>query len=67
MNPGGIPFASVMDRIVHKSRSFREADAWDREQQRQMTPQERILAVRELQRRVYGPDAKGVRECHKKP
>jgi hypothetical protein len=56
-----------MDRIVHKSRGFREAEAWDREQQRKMTPQERILAVRELQRRVYGSNGKGVRECHKTP
>ena len=53
-----------MKAIVNKCRSFEEADAWDRRQQLAMTPQERINAARELQRRVFGR-AKDIRECHK--
>jgi hypothetical protein len=53
-----------MEAVVNKCRSFEAADAWDRHQQRSMTPQERIRVVRELQRRVFG-DTKDIRECHK--
>lgn len=56
----------AMLRIVHKAKSFAEAEEWDIRQQLAMTPTERILACRELQRRVFGPNAKDVRECHKK-
>ena len=51
-----------MKPVVNKCRSFREADEWDRRQQLAMTPQQRINASRELQRRVFGR-AKDIREC----
>ena len=44
-----------MERIVHKAKSFKEADEWDRRQQLSMTPQERIRVVRVLQRKTLGP------------
>jgi hypothetical protein len=53
-----------MERIVNKSKSFREAADWDIQQHVAMTPQERIRTARLLQKKVY-PDAKDVRECHK--
>ena len=51
-----------MERVVHKTTSFEEAEDWDVRQQLAMTPQERILAARELQRRFYGPNPIGLRE-----
>ena len=53
-----------MRRIVHKSKSFKEADENDVRQHRAMTPQERVDSARELQRRFYG-HARDIRECHK--
>ena len=53
-----------MERIVHKTRDFRAADAWDIEQHLRMTPQERMRVARMLKDRVYPPDAKDVRACH---
>lgn len=53
-----------MERIVHKARSFEEAAEYDVRQQLAMTPQERVDAARELQRRFYGPSP-DIRECHK--
>jgi len=55
-----------MERIVHKSRGFADADKWDVEQQISMTPQERMLAARELKFRIYPEDAPDVRQCHQK-
>lgn len=52
--------------VANKSKSFKEAEEWDRQQQREMTPSERIAVVRELQRRVYGADAPDVREWHRR-
>jgi hypothetical protein len=51
-----------MERIVHKARSFKEADEWDKRQHQQMTPDERFAIARELQRRVFGPNPPDVRE-----
>ena len=53
-----------MERVAHKSKSFKEADEWDVRQQLAMTPQQRIDAARALQRRVYGP-GKDIHACHK--
>jgi len=53
-----------MERVVHKSKSFKEADEWDVRQQLAMTPQQRIDAARALRLRVYGR-AKDIRACHK--
>ena len=57
-------YSNVMERVVHKARSFAEADAWDRNQQHRMSPQERIRASRELQRRAFG-STKDIRACHR--
>lgn len=53
-----------MERIVHKSRDFADADQWDAQQQLSMTPQERMRAARELKFRIYPKDAPDVRQCH---
>ncbi len=54
-----------MERVVHKSKSFREADLWTLAQYREMTPDERIAAARVLQRSVYGKDLPDVRATWK--
>ena len=55
-----------MERVVHKSRSFEEADRWDIQQQVQMTPRERMRVARQLKDRAYPPDSEDVRECHRR-
>ncbi|MEM0961211.1 MAG: hypothetical protein AAGK21_01565 [Bacteroidota bacterium] len=52
------------DRSVHIATSFDGADAWDREQQRLMTPDERRDAARELRARAFPMDAPDIRACH---
>ena len=54
-----------MERVVHVSKSFREADEWDIQQQVSMTPQQRLDAAKVLRDRAYPPPTKDVRECHK--
>ena len=55
-----------MERIVHISHSFEEADRYDVEQQINLTYSQRLDAARLLKERVYGKDMKDVRECHQK-
>lgn len=50
--------------VVHKSKSFAEAEQWDIQQHVRMSPQERQAVARELRRRVYGTDAPDVKEAH---
>jgi len=54
-----------VERIVKKSRSFREADRWNAKQNLDLTPQERIRIARALQRRAYPGRTKDVREWHR--
>lgn len=54
-----------MKRVVHKAVSHEDARRWDIEQHVSMTPAERMRAARELKDRVYPPDAKDVRACHR--
>lgn len=56
----------MMERIAKKSKSFAEADAWDREQHRQMTPTERMAAGRAIKNRLFPGKQPDVRECHLK-
>ena len=56
-----------MERIVYKAKNFKEAQEWDIQQHLQMTPQERLDVARLLKLKVYPPDAKDVRACHRKP
>lgn len=54
-----------MERIIHKSKSFREAEAWDILQHIRMTPEQRQEAAAELRKRVYGAECQDVREAHR--
>ena len=58
-----VPYHTRMERVVHKAKSFKDADKWDRRQHWAMSPQERIRVVRTLQKRVY-PLSRDVRACH---
>ena len=55
-----------MERIVHVARSFAEAAEWDRQQQRAMTPDERLAIARILRDRAYGADAPDVRQAERR-
>ena len=46
----------AIERVVSLAGSHQEADETDVKQQVAMTPDERRAIVRELQRRIYGPD-----------
>ena len=52
-----------MERIVHKTKSFKEAKDWDIRQYLLMSPQERMEIARILKSRVYPPPNPDVREC----
>lgn len=51
-----------MQRVAMKTRSFAEADQWDREQSWALTPDERLRILKVLQERVYGKNSPDVRE-----
>ena len=55
-----------MKRILHKSRSFKEAEEWDIQQQISMNPQERLQAAKILRERVFGKNTPDVREYHER-
>ena len=55
----------AIERVVHISQGHEDAHRWDVEQQTSMTPQERLLAARELRERAFPRDAKDVRACHR--
>lgn len=50
-----------MERIVNKSKSFAEADEWDRKQYSEMTSEERFAIAEVLKRCVYGHNIPDVR------
>jgi hypothetical protein len=52
-----------MERIMHKSRHFKEADDCDIEQQLSMTPAERMKAADEIKLRIYPKPSPDVRQC----
>jgi len=52
-------------RIVHISKNFAEAEAWDIRQQLEMTPEERQKVAYELRKRVYGNDCPDVKEAQR--
>ncbi len=54
-----------VERIVKKSRSFREADRWDIRQNLALTPEQRIQIAHALRKRAYPGKAKDIRECHR--
>jgi hypothetical protein len=57
-------FSLDMDRIVKKSRTFAEAEAWDKQQYQAMSPVERMRAARQLKNRLFPGKRPDVRECH---
>ncbi|MCP5103908.1 MAG: hypothetical protein GY950_11040 [bacterium] len=42
-----------MERIVHISRSFEEAEEWDIQQYRSMTPEQRLDILQHLREEYY--------------
>jgi hypothetical protein len=52
----------VIARVVHKARSFAEAEEWDILQNVRMSADERRHAALELKRRVFGDKQPDVRE-----
>jgi hypothetical protein len=63
-NPAAFFIIKVMERIVHKSTSFAEAQEWDIRQAIAMSPEERLAAAKVLRDRFYPPDSPDVRACH---
>ena len=55
-----------MKMVVNIAKNFAEAEQWDIEQQVNMTPNERMAIAKVLKDRVYGLDARDVRECHQR-
>jgi hypothetical protein len=56
-------FLLNMERMVKKSRGFLEAEAWDKQQYRSMSPVERMRAARALKNRLFPGKNPDVREC----
>lgn len=54
-----------MERTGQRFRTFAEAARAEREEYWRMTPVERLQLLRELQLRVWGPDAPDVREAER--
>jgi hypothetical protein len=55
-----------MERVFQKSRTFKQAEAWDILQHVGMTPEQRQDAAAQVRERVYGRDAPDVRKAQKK-
>ncbi len=50
-----------MERVVHKFKSFQEAEVWEIDYYLNLSPEERIQIARELQWRFYGSNPIDVR------
>lgn len=55
-----------MERIIHKSNSFKAAESWDILQQNSMTPEERQEAAKYLKKKYYGKKIPEIRKLKKK-
>jgi hypothetical protein len=58
-----------MEKIIHKTKSFDDADQWDIQQNASLSLEERLQAAQELKKRVYGgncPDVRETKLCVKK-
>jgi len=55
-----------MERVLQKSRSFKQAEEWDILQHVSMTPEQRQKAADQLREKVYGKGAPDVREAQQK-
>ncbi len=54
-----------MERVFNKAIGHDQAHEWDVEQQKRMTPEERLQAARVLKDRHFPADAKDIREWHR--
>ena len=54
-----------MIRIAHKSKDFREAENWEKQEAWKMSPDQRFAIAKALQEKVYGIAVKDVREWHR--
>jgi hypothetical protein len=52
-----------MERVLQKSRNFKQAEEWDILQHVRMTPEQRQEAAAQLRERVYGKNVPDVREA----
>lgn len=52
-----------MERIANKARGFAQARAWELEQERATSPDERRRIAKALRDRVYGTDCPDVRDA----
>ncbi len=55
-----------MERVCQISKSFEEADHYDRAQAKALTPNERLHIARRLQRRVFKEDVIDIKAWHRK-
>ena len=55
-----------MERVLQKSRSFKQAEEWDILQHVCMTPEQRQKAADQLREKVYGKNAADVRKAQQK-
>jgi hypothetical protein len=55
-----------MERVLQRSKSFKEAEEWDILQHVHLTPAQRQKAAEQLRNRVYGKDAPDVREAQQR-
>lgn len=53
-----------MEPIVHKSKNFQEAEAYDISQHIQMSPHERQAAAKKLRERYFGKKVSDVRDIY---
>jgi predicted solute-binding protein len=57
-----------MERVVHISRSFEEAEEWDLQQYRSMTPEQRLDILQYLREEYYkfkNEDRKGFQRVYR--
>ena len=55
-----------MERVFHRSKSFKEAEEWDILQHIRMTPEQRQEASEQLRDRAYGKHAPDVRKAQQR-
>ena len=55
----------MIERVVKKFSSFKEAHEYDIAQQVNMTGAERMDGLQILKERAYGINVKDIRECHR--
>ena len=54
-----------MERIVHKTKNFKDAEKYNINQNISMSPEQRQAAAKKIKERVYGKSNPDIREYHK--